>query len=787
MTDVNRREFLKSAGAASAAAVASTGFAQKLLSADAVAGDGIPPHRAMVPYGLHAYPHQISVEAGQAIRFHVSSTEAYRLSICRLGEEVDEPGSDEVLHEFPPTPPTPQAIHPGSYVQVKNALPEQAELSALTLECWVRDFSIKDTCGLITQFDLPQHCGLGLFALPDGGVGFYLGDGGRFTWKKMHSVPAVLKKLQWHHLAATWDGRHKSLWVDGVRVGNWKFSGPVRPGPAALRLAARGDWGEAARFFDGDIALPAIYGRALGEQELQQRTQQKGLVPAQGEAVLACWPLSEERGDHVADSGPDGRHGRIINHATWMVGGPSLDAAVPRYGNYDPQQDSQRGHGLRFASDDLYDCRWTATHAWTIPLAAKSGFYVGRFRYELNGSARVYHALFVVKRPKAVVRKPRVVLLAATNTYRAYTYKPFAEVPADLKFNDGDLRNSPGDPPAFSFYEGHQSGAVTYQLGLRMPSPNSGPYVTSMTNGLQHNYSHLARADRLTEVWLSKNGYEYDVITDSDLHQDSEALRGYRVLIINGHSEYWSVPAYESVRRFLEKDKGDVIVMSGNTMFWRVSFNPDGTVMECRKIDAPGNPIDPKFRAETWHSQDGQRGGLLRDCGRPAWKLLGLECLGWDGLVDSIGPFIADNTDHFLFQKPEPTGLKNGDRFGQAADGGFPRAGGHEFDVRVSTLIRLSQGPVPQGAAALEEPAGIDFLGHSIHQWAPNADIFDYYTRRLERTGDLGGEMIYWERPTGGRVFHAGVIAGGWVLSVDPKFQALMRNVLAHFKVERNK
>ena len=45
--------------------------------------------------------------------------------------------------------------------------------------------------------------------------------------------------------------------------------------------------------------------------------------------------------------------------------------------------------------------------------------------------------------------------------------------------------------------------------------------------------------------------------------------------------------------------------------------------------------------------------------------------------------------------------------------------------------------------------------------------------------------MIYWERPQGGRVFHAGAIAAGWVLSVDPKMQALVRNVLHHFGVTK--
>ena len=45
--------------------------------------------------------------------------------------------------------------------------------------------------------------------------------------------------------------------------------------------------------------------------------------------------------------------------------------------------------------------------------------------------------------------------------------------------------------------------------------------------------------------------------------------------------------------------------------------------------------------------------------------------------------------------------------------------------------------------------------------------------------------MIYWERADGGRVFNAGSIGSGWVLSADPRWAAVMRNVLAHFGVEK--
>ena len=50
-----------------------------------------------------------------------------------------------------------------------------------------------------------------------------------------------------------------------------------------------------------------------------------------------------------------------------MIGGPGFDADVPRFGTYDPAKDPRRGHGLRLASDDLFDCRWKASHEYRLP------------------------------------------------------------------------------------------------------------------------------------------------------------------------------------------------------------------------------------------------------------------------------------------------------------------------------------------------------------------------------------------------------------------------------------
>ena len=48
--------------------------------------------------GLHAYAEKI-LTAGETIHFRVSSSVPYKLSVCRLGHEVDDPAGDEVLRQ----------------------------------------------------------------------------------------------------------------------------------------------------------------------------------------------------------------------------------------------------------------------------------------------------------------------------------------------------------------------------------------------------------------------------------------------------------------------------------------------------------------------------------------------------------------------------------------------------------------------------------------------------------------------------------------------------------------
>jgi N,N-dimethylformamidase beta subunit-like, C-terminal/Concanavalin A-like lectin/glucanases superfamily len=818
MNDQTRREFF----AATATVLAATGSGpgpagsvedQRFGAGRDPAGHGLfPPHRPLLVEGIHAYTSQVSVAAGESIRVHVSSSCPYELTICRLGSDPNSTLHDETVHSFGQSVPNVQPIHVGSYLHVENRLDPKIELTGLTLEIWVRRWRTLGRQALLSQLDDRGPGGFGLFVGEDGSIGFYTGGGDGFHPENLHTTgpgqikmqinplglkiqpdntPSSVLQNQWHHVVACADRESKRVWIDGVNVATWKTPGPIRPGDAPLRIGASGKDGLADSLLDADIAMPAIYAKALSADEIATRFRSQALSRPAEPALLGCWPLDEERGDRAADASPHRRDARIINQGTWMIGGPSFRSDVPRAAAYDPSKDPTRGHGLRLASDDLFDCRWQVSHECRLSEQARSGIYAARIRFSHDGEERLYHSVFIVKKAASRPKAP-IAFLCSTNTWRAYAATPFCSSWSGLKKSIGNngFTNSPGDPPAFCLYRPHRAGQGTHFTGSRMPWPVVGPYT--LMGPPEWDYSHLCRQDRFTQTWLEASGYSYDVLSDTDLHMDGGVLDGYNVLFVVGHSEYWSFDAMNAVSRFLDRG-GNAVVLSGNTAFWRVTFNSDATLMECRKGDAPGTQVRSDRRGEMWHSHDGGRGGMSRECGFPAWRLFGLEYFSLVGVGSTgVGPYLVRNANHFLFREPVDLHLRDGDRLGLAPGQQLPQPIGHEGDVRVSTLARFQVEPPPEGMAQpVSDPPGITLLAQGFADWK-NVAIgapWDYFQRSVPAAKapaiPVAAEMIYWQRPGGGRVFHSGSINSGMTLEADPKWSGLLKNVLSHFGVPR--
>jgi hypothetical protein len=213
-----------------------------------------------------------------------------------------------------------------------------------------------------------------------------------------------------------------------------------------------------------------------------------------------------------------------------------------------------------------------------------------------------------------------------------------------------------------------------------------------------------------------------------------------------------------AVEHYLDRG-GRVISMSGNTLFWRVSFDDQRALIEARKTSLGQDDrwLTPSEWGERWHASDGHAGGLWQLLGSPASQLLGLEMKGMidDGAPESFSGFQVLQPNHFLFTTPSSVPLSASGTIGERSLNG-PKASGYEMDA------------LPPQASD-----GVELLARAVGQ-----RLLEWHA---EPVG--GADIIYWDRPSGGEVFNAGSIGFTGALLVDEGIRILMRNVLSHFQL----
>lgn len=108
-----------------------------------------------------------------------------------------------------------------------------------------------------------------------------------------------------------------------------------------------------------------------------------------------------------------------------------------------------------------------------------------------------------------------------------------------------------------------------------------------------------------TAKWLDAEplllGARY--ISDYDL-EDPAALKGIKMLIVAGHSEYWSRTARERFDAFV-RDGGNALIASGNAMYWQIRYEEDGERLVAYKFLNPeygkDPATDPLLVTTEWH------------------------------------------------------------------------------------------------------------------------------------------------------------------------------------------
>ncbi|WP_176728416.1 N,N-dimethylformamidase beta subunit family domain-containing protein [Planobispora rosea] len=164
--------------------------------------------------------------------------------------------------------------------------------------------------------------------------------------------------------------------------------------------------------------------------------------------------------------------------------------------------------------------------------------------------------------------------------------------------------------------------------------------------------------------WLGPAGYDVDYCSALDLHDGRELLAGYRLLVVNGHDEYWSAGMRDTVEEFVRRG-GNLAVFSGNTCWWQFRLEDGGRTMVCYR-DAAADPVaavDPALTTVEWSSSP---------VDRPENSMIGVSFRRGAG---TWGPYMQRmHEESYVVRFPEHwafagTGLGEGDKFGRGALG----------------------------------------------------------------------------------------------------------------------
>lgn len=736
-----------------------------------------PPHHRPIPVGgLWGYLDPIGVRPGHQLRIHLSTPAAHRIEVLRLGrrailnlgEDVDADRGDAVrLAGMDLRAASPQAVRPGSYAWVDAKLPRPAAISV-----WVRPWRLPSVgevwawSAVVSDLDA---AGGGRWALAiddQGRPALYLGDGdGTDHTGWLFGRPLLASRLgEWIHLACSWEVTATTItariYVDGLLVAQRDDAPPAphRPG-GRVRIGAGVEGAVVDHFLDADLSALTLLSCPLSAHEVLRLAEDRGVSePAALDLdtkVLTYWPLRETAGARLADAGGAGHDATIVNGATLGIPGPSASTAAGRPG-YDPEHDPLRGGAVRFSCDDLDDCRWPCSAWLGIPADADSGTYCVRVTLTGGTADDALEIPFVVVRPRPR-HKHAIALLYPTFTWLAYARRPAGELVV------------PG--LASSFYTRHLNGRLFFRLGMRAPMPRAYAHLPNTHVRAATVHQHLVRPERLAEAWLAREGYAYECVTDVELHSEPDLLQDFAALMVVGHSEYWSDAMRNGLADYLAAG-GAVANFSGNTLYWRVTFDAASATVEARKTSRAGEAdgwLPPDEWGERWHS-DGRPGGTWSLLGRPGSDLLGLDTLGWidSGDATAFAPYVVRQHGHELLHTPETVPLGPGGTLGAVGVNG-PGVSGYEMDGLPEAL----------GMQPPDGGAGRVVLAQADRQTG--------YVERAVADPRHGADLIWWERPDGGRVFNAGSIAYSGALAVDPGIQALTRNVLHRFGVVRSR
>ena len=754
----------------------------------------------MAEVKLFGYCNHISVKPGDEQTFHVTadgtdSAEAQLVRLIHGDQHPDGPGviEEEVGCEINGTwDVKKQYTQVGSYLEVadpENRLCVDGSFSMFAY-IWPSLHPKVGATAVFGRYDDYNSVGYGIGIDPSGKLLFIVGDGKEFDHVEAE-IP--LQRHIWYFIGASYDAatgratlyqsgvvnRYNSLWGKVTPMDYDSHVSEVlrfKPEHAPdISFLVGGTWDEHSRrgkfvneLYSGKIDRPGMVSRALSRAEFDQICM--GGKPPEND-ILTYWDTTvgytdSGIGDIVMDTGPHGLHATGVNKPVraqtgwnWSGRNDCFRLAPEEYG------------GIELHDDAVIDCGWDVTNRLTIPDDLKSGVYAIRLRAgDGTGLGEEYLVFFVrAKTPKAPIALliPTASYLAYANarlTFDAEMAQPIVGQTPIVSEIDIEVYQSPDF--GMSTYDHHRDGAGVCYSSYRRPIVDMRPKYRNPMTGVTWQFP----ADLSIVAWLEHCNYDYEVLTDEDLHlEGADAILPYKCVITGTHPEYYSEIMLDATEDFVAGG-GRLIYMGGNGYYWNVNFcEEEPWCMEVRKLDSGMRAWNAK-PGEHYMQTTGQKGGLWRNLGRPPQKALGVGFISQG--FESARPYrrMPDSWHRTVSWITEGVeGEIIGD-FGLAHGG----AGGIEMD-----RYDLEKGTPPH--AKIIASSG----GHTDNYTLVCEEVL-YAFPGMTGTYDhrIRADMVYFTSSNNGAVFSTGSIAYGQALPVndfDNNVSQVLQNVMNAF------
>lgn len=748
---------------------------------------------------LAAYADRLSVRPGETIAFQVANAtgQAVTATMVRVICSDANPAGPGIQLEDTDArircvaEPGPAPVPRGSYARVDGAHPWLSG-DSFTLCCRVYPTRLDGRRqALITRLDETLKRGFGLMIGDDGRLLGSMGNGE--TFEQVQTARA-LKERCWQFVWLRYDAQARELQV-GCSLLDSKLYSKVdskmdsmvnsKANPSATctlsaaaspmldapLLMAAANHPSPNAHFNGKLERPAIYDRALSDDAIRATVGGE-----EATAAVACWDFAQAMASsRIVDIGPNGAHGRLINTPARGMTGANWSGREMCF-RHAPDEYA----AIHFHEDDIDDCGWPTAYTWSVPEGARSSVYALMLR---AGDAEENVPFHVVP-PRGRATAP-VAVLASTFTYTIYANHARPEWDADAAWQAswrqqsadwGGYPHNPGDHREYglSTYNYHTDASGISIASWHRPMLNvrigylTYPYEALRASGLRH-----FPADSHLNAWLESKNFDYDIITDHELHEEGvDLLKNYSVVLTGSHPEYHTREMIDALEAYRDGG-GRFCYLGGNGFYWKIALSPekDG-VIEIRRGEG-GIRAWAAEPGEYYNQFDGEYGGLWRRNGRPPQHLCGV---GFTAQGNFLGSHYrkraeaADGRVAWMFAGVDE------DVFG---DHGLSAHGAAGFELdRADKRLGTPEHAIVV-ASSENHPADAPWI------LVPEEMLTHIVTWPGEPAKDLiRADMTFFECPNGGAVFSTGSITfcGSLVTNhFDNDVSRILENVLKRF------